>query len=988
MADLAEFNLRHEARSLGIPLRQFQVVAELLNEGYTVPFIARYRKDQTDGLDIVQLRKIQERLAKLVQLNDRKKSILRSIESQGLLTDQLQEKINSAATSKRLEDIYLPYSVKKPAAVVEAIEKGLKPLADAILSAEQTADLEQMAAAYVSEEKGVATVQDALNGAMAIISQQFSENIELRQSLRDLLQKTGKVVSVQSENVTITTEQKNESEQPASEAPEPAESTADAPEEQADENASDAPSASQDDQDRADAAEIDVAFALAQGALADKDQVVVSKNAVKRQHKAELHAREVAAAGDLSALQEDANKKKQLDKKAIQEEKLQKSYSEYFQFSEDIRRIAPYRILALNRGERARYLKVSLSYDQQEAQKTALRLLVPENHPFSEFLTQCANNSTAIAMTALEREVRKDLTERAEAHALDNFARNLTALLLQRPVSGVRVLAVDPWFKSGCKVVALDQFGNFIDRALVFVVGKKSKMENAKQVILDMVKRNGINVVAIGNGNVCRETEQFFANLIATEEAMKDVSYIIVNETGASVYANSALGREEFPELDVAARGAISIGRRLLNPLSELVKVEPANLGIGSNQYDVKPKSLKQALENIVENCVNNIGVDLNQANASLLRYVSGLNPLLAGRIVEYRRKNGPFKNRRQLLDVPGITEQIYTQAAGFLKVSRSDEPLDATWIHPESYEAARTILSKLGFTADDLTDASKLEQIKSAVAGVDVSALVQELGLGEATVKDILAQLTAPGKDPRDDMSAPAFKKKILQLEDLEPGMKLKGTVLNVVDFGAFIDIGMRDSGLVHVSELADKYIHDPHEVVAVGDIVDAWVVNVDKENHRVSLTLIDLSKPRTPVSQRGSQRSKSEKSADGEQEKRPFRKPRGEKRDGVPRSERRDSHPANSENAGEKRDSNNRRRDGERRSDRRSERQDKDSRRERDSRRDRTSQVREFTSKAPVEPKKDLTDKQKSGREPMRSFGDLAQLFKMTQNNEEKEN
>lgn len=981
MADLAELNLRHEARSLGIPLRQFQAVAELLNEGFTVPFIARYRKDLTDSLDIAQLRKIQERLAKLVQLNDRKKTILRSIESQGLLTDQLQEKINSAATSKRLEDLYLPYSAKKPAAVVEAVEKGLKPLADAILSAQQASDLEQMAAAFVSEN--VPTVQDALDGAMAIISQQFSENIELRQSLRDLLQKTGKVVSVQTENVTISTEKKNEPEQPASDSNEPAEATVDSPEEkEQNENPAEAPS--QDDQDRSDAAEIDVAFALAQGALADKDQVVVSKNAVKRQHKAELHAREVAAAGDLNALQEDANKKKQLDKKAFQDEKLQKAYSEYFQFSEDIRRIAPYRILSLNRGERAKFLKVSLTYNQQEAQNTATRLLVPENHPFSELLTQCANNSTAIAMTALEREVRKDMSERAEAHALDYFARNLSALLLQRPVCNTRVLAVDPWYKSGCKIVALDQFGNFIDRDVVFVVGKKSKTENAKQVIIDMVKRNGVNVVAIGNGNVCRETEQFIANLIASEEAMKDVSYIIVNEAGASVYANSALGREEFPELDVAARGAISIGRRLLNPLSELVKVEPTNLGIGSNQSDVKPKSLKQALENIVENCVNNIGVDLNQANASLLRYVSGLNPLLAGRIVEYRRKNGLFKNRRQLLDVPGITEQIYTLAAGFLKVNKSDEPLDATWIHPESYEAARTILSKLGFTANDLKDASKLEQIKSAVAGVDSAALVQELGLGEATVKDILAQLTEPGKDPRDEMSEPAFKKKILQLDDLAPGMKLKGTVLNVVEFGAFIDIGMRDSGLVHVSELADKYIHDPHEVVAVGDIVDAWVVNVDKENHRVSLTLIDPSKPRTPAPQRGAQRGKSEKPAEGEQEKRPFRKPRGEKREGAPRSERRDSHPANSDNAGEKREFKNRRRDdegrSEHRSDRRSERQD------RDSRRDRNNQQREFVSKAPVEPKKDLTDKQKSGKEPMRSFGDLAQLFKITQNNEEK--
>ena len=985
MADLAELNLRHEARSLGIPLRQFQVVAQLLDEGFSIPFIARFRKDQTDGLDIVQLRKIEERLGKLKQLDERKKTILRSLESQGVLTDQLKEKIDSAATSKRLEDIYLPYSSKKSPMASEAIEKGLKPLADAILSATQSGDLEQLAAAYVSEEKGVASVQDALDGAKAIIAQQFSENFELRQSLRDILQKTGKVVSSQTENASVKAAETTEPEaEPTTESTEAEqEETAESAAEQSEstETAEAADNSAPESEELSDAAEIDVAFALAQGALADKDQVVVSKKAIKRQQKAELHAREVAAAGDLNALQEEANKNKKLDKKAVQEEKLQKAYSEYFQFSEDIRRIAPYRILALNRGERAKVLKVGLSYDEQAARQAAAKLSVPENHPYTEFLTVCADRAASDAMASLEREVRKELSERAETRAVDVFSRNLTNLLLQKPVCNTRVMAVDPWFKSGCKIAVLDQFGNFIDRALVFVVGKKSKTENAKKTVVDLVKRNGVNVVAIGNGNVCRETEQFFANLIASEEAFKDVSYTIVNETGASVYANSALGREEFPELEPSVRGAISIGRRLLNPLSELVKVDPANIGAGPYQYDLKTKNLKQTLEKVVENCVNKVGVNLNQASAAELRFVSGLNPLLAGRIVEYRRKNGLFKNRRQLLEVPGITEQVYTLAAGFLKVAKSDEPLDATWIHPENYEAAKTILSKLGFASCDLTDASKADQIKAAVDGADISALTQELQLGEATVKDILAQLTQPGADIRDEASAPVFKKKILQLEDLEPGMKLKGTVLNVVDFGAFIDIGMRDSGLVHVSELADKYIHDPREVVVEGDFVDAWVVNVNKELRRVSLTLIDPSKPRVPVSQRGSRRNDNqEKSEESGQEKRPFRKPRGEKREGAPRSERREFHLLNSENAGEKREFKNRKRDGEGRPERRS-----GDRQDRGQRRDRSNQQREFVSKAPVEPKKDLTDKQKSGKEPMRSFGDLAQLFKMTQNNDE---
>lgn len=985
MADLAELNLRHEARSLGIPLRQFQVVAELLDEGFTVPFIARFRKDQTDGLDIVQLRKIEERFGKLKQLNERKKTILRSLESQGVLTDQLKEKIDSAATSKRLEDIYLPYSSKKSPMASEAIEKGLKPLADAILSAAQSGDLEQLATAYVSEEKGVASVQDALDGAKAIIAQQFSENFELRQTLRDILQKTGKVVSTQTENVSLKAAETIEPEtEPTVESSETVqEEAADVGAEPAEltETEDAADNSTSESAELSDAAEIDVAFALAQGALADKDQVVVSKKAIKRQHKAELHAREVAAVGDLTALEAEAAKNKKLDKKAIQDEKIQKAYSEYFQFSEDVRRIAPYRILALNRGERAKVLKVSLTYDEQAARQATIKLSVPENHPYTEFLTNCANNAVTAVMAFLEREVRKDLSERAEVHAVDVFTRNLTSLLLQQPVSNTRVMAVDPWYKSGCKIVVLDQFGNFIDRALVFIVGKKSKTENAAQVVVDMVKRNGVNVVAIGNGNVCRETEQFFANLIASQDALKDVSYTVVNESGANVYANSALGREEFPELEPSVRGAISIGHRLLNPLSELVKIEPSNLGIGPYQYDLKTKNLKQTLEKVVENCVNKVGVNLNQASAAELRYIAGLNPLLAGRIVEYRRKNGLFKNRRQLLDVPGITEQIYTQAAGFLKVVKSDEPLDATWIHPECYETANGILSKLGFASSDLTDASKSEQIKAAVDGADVTALAQEFQLGTATVKDILAQLVQPGKDVRDESPAPVFKKKVLKLEDLEPGMKLRGTVLNVVDFGAFIDIGIRDSGLVHVSELADKYIHDPHEVVVEGDVVDAWVVNVNKELHRVSLTLIDPAKPRVPVSQRGSRRNENqEKSEENGQEKRPPRKPRGEKREGAPRSERRDFHPVNSENAGEKRESRNRRRDGEGRPERR----DGD-RQDRGPRRDRSNQQREFISKAPVEPKKDLTDKQKTGKEPMRSFGDLAQLFKMTQNNDE---
>ncbi|MBR6436475.1 MAG: RNA-binding transcriptional accessory protein, partial [Thermoguttaceae bacterium] len=585
MADMADLNLRHEAHSLGIPLRQFQVVAELLDKGFTIPFIARYRKDQTGGLDIVQLRKIEYRLEKLKQLDERKKSILRSLESQGVLTDQLKEKINSSVTSKRLEDIYLPFNAKKNPTVSAALEQGLKPLAEAILSATQSADLEQLAAAYVSEEKGVNSVQDALDGAKAIIAQQFSENIELRQSMRGILQKTGKINSTQTEitsvePVAVSTPHAESIAEPSAVVEEEAaveEEIAEADAEQSDltEKVEPSEDSAENNTELSDAAEIDVAFALAQGALADKEQVVVSKKATKRQHKAEIHAREVAAAGDLAALEAEALNQKKLDKKAIQKEALQKAYSEYFNFSEDVSRIAPYRILVLNRGERTRVLKISLSYDEQAARQATIKHSVPENHPYSEFLASCADMAVNLTMTSLEREVRKELTERAESRAVDVFSHNLTNLLLQKPVSNMRIMAVDPWFKSGCKIAVLDQFGNFIDQALVFVVGRKSKTESAKQTVINLVKRNAVNVIAIGNGNVCREAEQFFANLIASEEAFKDVSYSIVNETGSNVYANSALGREEFPELKPSVRAAISIGRRLLNPLTELVKIDP-----------------------------------------------------------------------------------------------------------------------------------------------------------------------------------------------------------------------------------------------------------------------------------------------------------------------------------------------------------------------------------------------------------------------------
>lgn len=995
MAELADSILRHEARTLTIPLRQLQAVIELLDEGFSVPFIARYRKDQTGALDIATIRKVQRQLAKLAQLNERKKTILRDLESQGVLTDQLKGKIESTATSKRLEDIYLPYNPQKQASALEAIEKGLKPLADAILSATQPGDLESLALPFVSEEKGVATVQDALAGAANIIAQQLSESFDFRQLLRDYIQRSGKIVSTQIENAqpasdesaapaeenspaeeNVSTEEsapavdavpESEPEQPTSD-----EATEPVQDENPSEESEDAAETDSADDSASDVAEIDVAFALAKGALADKDQVVVSKKATKRLHKAELHARELAAAGDTAALQEEIDAQKKNDKKAPKDNKNNKAFEEFFNYSEDIHKIQPTKVLALNRGQRAKVLNVSLDFDVQAVKQKAIEKLLPETSPYTEFLSSCLEEAIGFAKPSLETEIRKDLLERAEINTIDVIAKTVSNQLLQRPVRNLRVLAISPGFKNGCKLVALDQFGNFIDRKVIYVIGKKSKAEQCKKQIAEMVKRNGVSVIAIGNGPACREMETFISSLIETDESMKDVSYILINESGAGVYAGSVLGREEFPELDPSVRCAISIGRRLLDPLAELVKVDPVNYCIGSHQYDVKPKSLKHALENVVENCVNEVGVNLNQASASLLRNVSGLNALLAGRICDYRRKNGPFKNRQQLLEVPGITEKAYAQAAGFLKVAKSTEPLDETWIHPESYDVAKTLLAKLGFTSDDLKDSSKSEDIKNAVAQADVAALATELNIGEYALKDILAQFVNPGADVRETFPEPTFKKGSVKLDDLSEGQHLKGVVLNVVEFGAFIDIGMSDSGLVHVSELADKYVHDPHEVVSVGDNVDAWVVSVDKDRHRVSLTLIDPSKPRNVTQRReprGGNREGAAASGEGRanRERRKFtpkREPRGEKQD------RREPRDQNREQKNDNRESNS-------------------ERRPRSSRWNREPQQREFISKAQVEPKQStLTEKQKSGKEPIRSFGDLAQLFKLSQNNDDENN
>ncbi len=453
-----------------------------------------------------------------------------------------------------------------------------------------------------------------------------------------------------------------------------------------------------------------------------------------------------------------------------------------------------------------------------------------------------------LVLPSLEREIRREMTEAAEAHAVTVFAKNLRNLLLLPPVRGRRVLAIDPGFKSGCKLAALDEFGNLLDQVVIHLVGKQERRTEGRAKLVELVKQHSLPVIAVGNGTACRETEELLGELLTNELKDDGVAYVIVNEAGASVYSTSPIGREELPQHDATLRSAISIGRRLLDPLSELVKIDPGSLGVGLYQHDVKAKHLRTSLDAVVESCVNYVGVDVNTASPALLRYVSGLNQLTARRLYDHRSANGPFRNREQLKEVPGFGEATFVQAAGFLKIVDGDNPLDATWIHPESYDLAARVLQKLGYSSEDLRLKERAATVAQRVAEIEDQAekLATDLRAGQMTLRDILAQLTRPGRDPREDLPAPIFKRGVLKLEDLQTGMELMGCVLNVVDFGAFVDIGLHDSGLVHVSQLANRFVRDPHEVVSVGDIVKVWVMEIDKTRRRVSLTMIAPGTPR----------------------------------------------------------------------------------------------------------------------------------------------
>lgn len=873
-------DLSRIAQDLQIRKAQVEAVVQLLDEGNTVPFITRYRKERTGGLNEDGIRRIQERIVHLRDLSSRKQTILRTIANQGRLNDDLVAAILDADNPKRLEDLYLPFKPKKRTLATEAREKGLEPLALAIWTRDPVVgNLQETLASVVDPWKQLHTPEDVATGVRHILAELISELAEVRGPMRFYLWDTALLVSVKVETVP---------------------------------------------------------------------------------------------------------------------EGKGREYRDYYNFKEPIRFIPPHRILAVNRGEREQILRVRLDLDLNRARDISLDQLPLADHPHREFILPAVQDALErLLLPSLEREIRRELTDRAQDHAIGIFARNLRSLLLRPPLGGKRVLAIDPGIRTGCKVAVLDETGNLLEEGVIYPHQPQKKVAEAKRKLEQLVRKYQTGIVAIGNGTACRETEQLVADLIsdfenrrlnplppespippvtaettpppsaepmvqsvaetvsspvlpavetvsettivstvvpgagepalvsdvstvpATSEEIvsapavetpatsappaaakpepeappisleglpeppADLAYVIVIESGASDYSASPIAKEEFPNLDATARGTISIGRRLQDPLAELVKIDPQHIGVGLYQHDVKAKHLKESLEGVIESCVNTVGVDVNTASVPLLRHVSGLNQLVAREIVEYRKQHGQFSSRDQLKSVPQVGDARFTQAAGFLKIRTGDNPLDATWVHPESYAVAEEVLREAGFAPADIRDRAKLDAFRQKLNTLNPDDIAGKLNVGVPTVRDIFDALARPDRDPRDDRPQPIFRKGVLKIEDLKPGMELKGEVLNVVDFGAFVDVGLKDSGLVHISQMANRYIKSPYDVIAVGDVVPVWVISVDADMGRVSLTMIPPGQERRP-------QGRFDGPPRGERGERPDRPPRPPQGDRPPMRER----------------------------------------------------------------------------------------------------
>ncbi|MCR2822639.1 Tex family protein [Lederbergia panacisoli] len=710
--------LRKLARELQLSKKQIHTVIQLLEEGNTVPFIARYRKEMTGALDEVQIKAIMDSWTYLQNLEQRKEDVIRLIEEQGKLTDDLKIQILKAEKLQLVEDLYRPYKQKRRTRATIAKEKGLEPLAEWMLSFPVAGTVEAEAEKYISEEKQILSSSDAIKGAQDIIAEQVSDDASFREWIRKETLQNGKVLSVV----------KNE----------------------------------------------------------EKDEKRVFEN--------------------------------------------------YYEYEEPVKRIVPHRVLALNRGEKEDILRVSIQSNTERI-FSFLHKKVLENEnsiAAAEIKEAIEDGYKRLIEPAIEREIRNELTDIAENQAIHIFSENLRKLLLQPPLKGKVVLGVDPAYRTGCKLAIVDETGKMLYIDVIYPHPPKAKPAEAKAKVLNVIRKFGVEIIAIGNGTASQETEQFTVDML--KENQLDIAYLIVNEAGASVYSASDLAREEFPSLQVEERSAVSIARRLQDPLAELVKIDPKSVGVGQYQHDVSQKKLNESLTFVVETAVNQVGVNVNTASSSLLQYVSGLSKTVANNIVKFREENGKFKNRKQLSGIPRLGAKTYEQAIGFMRILDGEEPLDLTPIHPENYASVKKLLKRLGFSTNDIGT----DELGNSLKEMDMNVISEELGLGVLTLQDIVDALMKPGRDLRDELPKPLLKKDLLKLEDLKPGMELQGTVRNVVDFGAFVDVGVKEDGLVHISKLSNRFVKHPLDVVSLGDIVTVWVENVDVKKGRLSLTML----------------------------------------------------------------------------------------------------------------------------------------------------
>ena len=715
------------AKELSIGRQQAESAVRLLDEDNTIPFIARYRKEVTGGLDDTVLRALEERLRYLRNLQKRREEVFSLIQASGKLNEQqlnqVEASLQRASLLSEVEDIYRPYKQKRKTRASAAREKGLEPLAQFLQAQRQGSSLEQEAQKFVDPKKGVEDAAQAIAGAQDILAEQLSDSPQVRARLRDYLQRNARILT------TIGTK----------------------------------------------------------------------------------------------------------------ENKIYKMYSDY---SESIGKIPSHRVLAIDRGEREEALKVSLEVDTQAAIRLLEQELIQKNSPFIKQLREvCEDSYKRLLFPSLERQLRAQLTERADAQAIGVFSENLKNLLMQPPVKGAVTMGFDPAYRTGCKIAVVDPTGKVLDTTVVYPTPPASRTEEAKKILTQLIQKYGVTVIAIGNGTASKESEIFVAQLLGelNPKLQHKVSYMVVSEAGASVYSASELGAKEFPQFDVSLRSAVSIARRLQDPLAELVKIDPKSIGVGQYQHDMPAKEMDAALGGVVEDCVNRVGVDLNTASQSLLSYVAGINQTVAKNIVSYREESGSFTKRSQLMKVPKLGKKAFEQCAGFLRVPESEEPLDRTGVHPESYPAAQKLLTLCGYQTQDLLE-GKLEQLAQRVAQLGQAKVAQRIGVGEPTLRDMVAELSKPGRDPRDELPKPLLRTDVMEMSDLKEGMVLTGTVRNVTDFGAFVDIAVHEDGLVHISQISKRRISHPSQVLKVGDIVQVKVLEVDLERRRISLTMKDL--------------------------------------------------------------------------------------------------------------------------------------------------